>query len=108
MFSECLRAELASKRIGVSAICPGLIATNITNATTYVGRSEQDQERVRARASKLYARRNYTPDRVAEQIVATVKRNRAVRPVSPEAWLMYAMSRLAPSALRLAARANTI
>ena len=29
MFSDCLRAELATSGIGVSTICPGIVHTNI-------------------------------------------------------------------------------
>ena len=47
MLSECLRAELAPSGIGVTAVCPGFVATNITRAAQYVGRAEADQDRLR-------------------------------------------------------------
>src|SRR5581483_11239666 len=37
MLSECLRAELADEGIGVTAICPGIVNTNITRTSAYVG-----------------------------------------------------------------------
>ncbi len=37
MLSECLRAELAGQGIGVSAICPGIVNTNITATTRFAG-----------------------------------------------------------------------
>src|SRR5581483_4679312 len=45
MLSECLRAELASAGIGVTAICPGVIDTNITRTTHIVGVSGEEERR---------------------------------------------------------------
>jgi len=42
MLSECLRAELEPWGIGVTAVCPGFVATNITRTTRWVGRSEDE------------------------------------------------------------------
>ena len=50
-----------------------------------------------------YERRNYGPERVADAIVKAIVKNRAVAPVSPEAWGMYLLKRLVPA---LTARAN--
>src|SRR5437763_9985973 len=35
MLSECIRAELIAHGIGVTAACPGVIATNITRNARY-------------------------------------------------------------------------
>jgi 16S rRNA C1402 N4-methylase RsmH len=43
-----------------------------------------------------YRRRNYGPDRVARNILKAVERNRAVAPITPEAWFAYAMTRVSP------------
>ena len=45
----------------------------------------------------MYQRRNYGPERVATNILRAVQRNRAVAPVTPEAWAMYALKRLSPA-----------
>ncbi len=103
MLSECLRAELKGKGIGVSAICPGIINTNITRTSRFVGRNEDDEARSQERVARAYARRGGRPERVAEQIVAAVRNDRAVVPVTPEA-LSYLTSRVAPGVLRLLAR----
>ena len=104
MLSECLRAELIGHGIGVTAVCPGIVATNITRATTYVGRPEADQDRLGDYFSQLYERRNFTAEQVAEQIVAAIGRDRPVVLITPEAKLMRALSRLSPGlARRLAA-----
>ncbi|MFC6885514.1 MULTISPECIES: SDR family oxidoreductase [Actinomadura] len=106
MLSECLRAELKGKGIGVSAICPGIVNTNITRTSRFVGQGDAEQDRSRARASRAYARRGFGPDGVAERIVRAVQDDRAVVPVTPEARLGYLASRAAPSVMRLLARLN--
>lgn len=100
MFSECLRAEMAEHNIGVSAICPGIIDTPITRSTRFVGVADEEQSRRREDAAKLYQRRAYTPDRVAQAIVEAVQSNRAVVPVSPEAVGMQWLGRFTPSLAR--------
>ena len=37
MFSESLRGELTEHRIGVTAICPGIVDTNIVRSTRIAG-----------------------------------------------------------------------
>lgn len=102
MFSESLRAELAAHRIGVSAICPGIVNTNITSVTEYAG--VDDQDAMRRKVSGFYEKRNYTPDKVAREIVAAVVSNKAVVPVTPEAKFGYRVYRFLPWASRIAAR----
>jgi NAD(P)-dependent dehydrogenase (short-subunit alcohol dehydrogenase family) len=104
MLSQCLRAELAGQGIGVTAICPGVVNTNITRTSRFVGLSAEEQERSRGRAVRAYSLRGYGPDRVAGQIVAAVRRDRAVVPVTPEARLSLLLSRLSPRTMRLLAR----
>ncbi|MBW8482036.1 SDR family oxidoreductase [Actinomadura parmotrematis] len=104
MLTECLRAELASEGIGVTAVCPGIVNTAITRTTSFVGLSADDQDEQRKRAVRAYGLRNYGPDQVAERIVAAVRANKAVQPVTPEAHLARLISRVSPGALRLLAR----
>jgi short-subunit dehydrogenase len=99
--SEALRDELHPHRIGVTTVCPGIINTPITRSARMVGRVATDN--ARAALVSFYERRNYGPERVAAAVLKAVARNRAVAPVSPEAWVMYFMKRLAPA---LTARIN--
>jgi hypothetical protein len=55
---------------------------------------------MRAQMVEAYQRRNYGPDRVAANILKAIARNRAVAPISPEAWLFYYLKRLAPWLVR--------
>jgi NAD(P)-dependent dehydrogenase (short-subunit alcohol dehydrogenase family) len=104
MLSDCLRGELASSGVSVSVICPGFVNTNITRSTTFSGLSEQQQTAARDRATRLYDRRNYPPEKVAEAIVSAVLHKRAMVPVTPEARVGRVLARLAPGLARAAAR----
>ncbi|MFE0508870.1 SDR family oxidoreductase [Streptomyces sp. NPDC058964] len=104
MLSECLRAELAGQDIGVTAICPGLVNTNITSTARFTGVDAEEERRRQKRSARLYGMRNYPPEKVAEAILRAVARNNAVVPVTPEARGAHLMSRFMPGALRAIAR----
>lgn len=104
MLSECLRAELASKSIGVSAICPGIVNTNITATSRFAGVDEAEEKRRQQRSSRLYGLRNFPPEKVADAILRAVVRNEAVVPVTPESKGALWMSRFAPRTLRAFAK----
>ncbi|MFI6352664.1 SDR family oxidoreductase [Streptomyces sp. NPDC050743] len=104
MLSECLRAELAGQGIGVSAICPGIVNTNITSTARFAGVDEAEERRRQKNSARLYGLRNYPPEKVAEAILDAVARNRAVVPVTPEARGAHLLSRFLPGALRGLAR----
>ncbi|HUO69846.1 MAG TPA: SDR family oxidoreductase [Solirubrobacteraceae bacterium] len=108
MLSECLRAELHDAGIGVTAVCPGIVATNITRTTRWVGRPEQDQERIRERVTSLYQRRNFTPEQVAAEIVAAIGADTPVAAVTPEARALRAVARFAPGVARRLARLDAL
>jgi NAD(P)-dependent dehydrogenase (short-subunit alcohol dehydrogenase family) len=93
-FSEALRQELRRHGIGVTTVCPGIINTPITASSPL--RGPEATPEARAYMVETYRRRNYPPERVAENILRAVQRDRAVAPISPEAWIMYALKRLSP------------
>jgi NADP-dependent 3-hydroxy acid dehydrogenase YdfG len=92
--SQSLRAELAPHKIGVTAICPGMIATSIIDDSRMNG----DAGARRSKMSDTFARRGAPPERVAEAILDSVRTNPAVRPVGRDGWALYALHRLAPQA----------
>ncbi|MFI6092424.1 SDR family oxidoreductase [Streptomyces sp. NPDC051218] len=104
MLSECLRAELAGQGIGVSAICPGFVNTNITATARFAGVDAEEEKRRQKKSSRLYGLRNYPPEKVADAILRAVVKNQAVVPVTPEARGAHLMSRFTPKALRAIAR----
>ncbi len=92
--SESLHLELARRGIGVTAICPGIINTPITRTSPMRGAAGAPGARERMIAG--YERRNYGPERVAENILRAVQRGRVVAPITIEAWILYYLKRLAP------------
>jgi len=104
MLSECLRAELAAYGIGVTAICPGFSSTPIARAARYVGFPAGAEEQVRENTVRALRRRRFPPEKVALAVMRAVLRDRPVVPVNAEARVSYALSRLAPGALRALAR----
>lgn len=92
--SEALRDELTPHGIGVTAVCPGIINTPITGTARMRGPNANDE--ARRRMIQIYQRRNYGPERVARNILKAIQRNRAVAPVSPEAWFIYYLKRFFP------------
>lgn len=110
MFSDCLRAELDAAGVGLTTICPGVIDTNIV-ATTGFHAPGTDEEKIdgrRGQIDKMFALRSYGPDKVADAIVSAVKKKKPIRPVAPEAYALYGISRVLPQALRSTARLRVI
>lgn len=108
MFSDCLRAELAASGVGVSTICPGVVHTNIVRSTVVSGFSEQEAAKKLAQVDRAYRLRHYGPEKVAKRIVKAVRADKAVVPVTVEARVQYAMSRLAPGLGRYGAKTTSL
>ena len=110
MFSDCLRAELDEAGIGLTTICPSTVNTNIVSTTRIhapAGKGGHVAGR-RAQLEKMFERRRYGPDKAAQAIVSAVKKNKPIRPVMPEAYLVYGVSRVLPQALRSTARGRVM
>ena len=100
--SETLRAEAALHGIGVSAICPAAIATDIVLRGRIRSHSTRSTpERLAAITDGIIKRRALGPERVAEAAVKAVERNRGVVVVGPEAYLMDWAHRLSRRAFDL-------
>ncbi len=110
MFGDCLRAELDQAGVGLTTVCPGVINTNIVSTTRFdVPEAMQRRaEARRAQFGKIFAARRYPPEKVAKAIVSAVKKNKPIRPVAPEAYLVYGVSRVLPQAMRSSARASVV
>jgi NAD(P)-dependent dehydrogenase (short-subunit alcohol dehydrogenase family)/pimeloyl-ACP methyl ester carboxylesterase len=106
MFGDCLRAELDTAGIGLTTVCPGVIDTNIVSTTRFdvpAGQKAHAEAR-RKQIEKMFAARRYGPDRVAKAIVSAVKKDKPIRPVTPEAYFVYGAAHPLPQAMRSAAR----
>lgn len=98
-FSQSLRDELAPHKIGVTAICPGMINTQIVADGRVTGKVGERKAKVMAAFRKGGA----PPSKVADAIVDAVHTNPAVRPVGTDAVMIATLQRLAPRALSLLA-----
>lgn len=110
MFSDCLRAELSSAGVGLTTICPGPVNTNIVAATEMIAPAGKRAAVVtrRAQLEKMFERRGYGPDKVAKAIISAVKKDKPIRPVTPEAYLLYGTSKILPQGMRSIARAGVV
>lgn len=94
-FTETLRAEAALNGIGVTAVCPGLVKTNITvTGKMFTSTTHNTSDGFMRQLDNFYARRNYTPDRVAKKVVKAVKKNKSVLLVCPETYISDLIHRL--------------
>ncbi|MFF2554327.1 SDR family NAD(P)-dependent oxidoreductase [Nocardia sp. NPDC058058] len=102
-FSDCIRAEFAAHDIGVTAICPGLIATNLSNSMKADGILDAEQsELARTLLLKGQALLGQHPDKAGQSIVNAIRRNIAVEPIRPEARIARQVTRFAPGLVRFA------
>jgi NAD(P)-dependent dehydrogenase (short-subunit alcohol dehydrogenase family) len=101
--SEALDLELAPRGVRVSALCPGVIDTDIVRTTTTRGAWVAEQERL----VRLYATRGTSPDVVAAAALDAVARGRTVVP-TPRYQVMppWLLRRYAPPLGRAVARAT--
>src|SRR5215813_12924967 len=87
-FSESLRNELGRMGLGVTALCPGFVRTNLfTNAPL---EAKVEEHKIPPKSITT------TPERVANAAVKAIYRNRRLVVMEPFARLMYATKRFAP------------
>ena len=87
-FSESMRYEFGRQGLGVTALCPGFVTTNLfANAEV---EDEEDQPKTPPRAVCT------TPERVAKVAIKAIYRNRRLVTMEPFARLMYGVKRYTP------------
>jgi 3-oxoacyl-[acyl-carrier protein] reductase len=94
-FSESLRAEYASRGLGVTALCPGFVQTNIYRVMDHTG-----SRPMRTPPRLLMA----SPEKVAARTIRAIYRNHGVLPVTFLANLMWRLKRWLPGIWDLANR----
>ena len=89
--TQSLRTELEGTGVGVTAICPGLIATQIVADGRMSGSALKRKPQLLGRFKK-----GLDPKHVASQIVDACRSNPAVRTVGKDAWAIHQLVRVAP------------
>jgi len=94
-FSETFRGEACLHGIGVTAVCPGVVATNLLEKARVVsGTRRSAKEKLGGKIRRLWERRRYPPGKVADRIVRAVEKNTGVAVDSPEMLIFDTVHRL--------------
>ena len=93
--SRCLRADWAGAGVGVSAVCPGVVATSIIDHARF--RGERARPETVQKVRDTFRRHGHPPAQVASAIVGAVVHNRAVVPVGVDAWVGWLLAGLVPT-----------
>lgn len=102
-FTEALRAELVTTNIGVTAMFPGAVRTDITNTARGT-----DAERLASMGkSRLAPIAMRPPKAAARQIVRGIEHNRARMTVGPDARMVNLFTRVVPGRSGLIGRVTT-
>jgi short-subunit dehydrogenase len=90
--SESLNIELADRNIKVTAVCPGLIKTNITKDGRVNLRPEVKED-----ADALFDKWGGTPEQVAYKIVTLVGRSKSLQTVAFGTYALWMFKRVSTS-----------
>jgi 3-oxoacyl-[acyl-carrier protein] reductase len=89
--SEALRAEYSARGLGVTALCPGFVRTNIFQAA------------ISGRNSKAMVMPPrwlcMAPEKVAARALQAIRRNEGLVVISPMAHVLWFLKRLSPGLL---------
>jgi short-subunit dehydrogenase len=100
--SEVLRFDLRQHGIGVSLVCPGGVATPLTDTVEVAG---VDQSGPRfARLQAHFRKRAVSPEQAAEAILRGVRRNRYLVYTSRDVQAAFLLQRLCPPGYTLLMR----
>lgn len=98
--SEVLRFDLARHRIGVSLVCPGAVATPLTQTVDIAGVDKSGP--AFARAQKRFRSHGVSPEQAAEAIIAGIRRNRYWVYTSNDIRMLHLLQRVFPPGYRVA------
>jgi len=89
------RAEGAMHGVGFTAVCPGVMNTNVSKSVRIrSGTQRKPPSQSQEKADRFLARERYDPAKVAEAIVCAVEKNKSVVPVGFETHLVDLTNRL--------------
>ena len=104
--SEVLRFDLAAYGIGVSLVCPGGVATPLTETVRIAGVDKTSPAFSKAHAR--FRKRAVTPEQAAESILQGVRRNRYWVYTSNDIRLVHLLQRVFPPGYVLAMRVMNV
>lgn len=84
--SEVMNQELPRYNIYTTALCPGVIRTNIVQDAVFQAKTEKDKD-LKAWAIKTFDLIGVSPNKVGQAVLKAVRKRRAVQVVP--AWHMY-------------------
>jgi len=100
--TESLNAELSRRGVHFSAICPGIIDTNIVATATMRGELAAKQGKL----TDFYSTKGVSPDEVADAVLRAIEKHTLIVPVPRRQVLVrYLLHRLSPILLQPIARA---
>jgi NAD(P)-dependent dehydrogenase (short-subunit alcohol dehydrogenase family) len=100
--SEVLRFDLRQHHIGVSLVCPGGVATPLTDTIQIAGVDQTGRSFARMQAH--FRRRAVTPEQAAAAILRGMRRNRYLVYTSRDIQMIHLLQRLCPPAYVLIMR----
>ena len=100
--TETLNVELAGRGIHFSAICPGIINTNIVATSTMRGDAAAKQGKM----TDFFDKRGVSPDEVAQAVLRAIDRRLLIVPVPRrQVSVPYLLHRLSPRLMQPVSRA---
>jgi short-subunit dehydrogenase len=93
-FSEALRGELSPDNIGVSAVYPGLIKTNVVSSARVRG---EEAAKMQKSLDKIVQKFAMNTEPCAKKIVDGIEKNRARVLITGSTWFFDIMKRLFPT-----------
>jgi NAD(P)-dependent dehydrogenase (short-subunit alcohol dehydrogenase family) len=90
-FSESLRNECGRDGLGVTALCPGFVDTNLFTSAPLGVKQKQAKEPPRIFRT--------TPEKVARAAVKAIRRNRRMVVMTPAAWFLVSAKRFVPGVM---------
>jgi short-subunit dehydrogenase len=87
-FSEVLRNECGRDGLGVTALCPGFVDTNLFTSAP-LG-EKQKEHKIPPQIFRT------TPEKVAHAAVSAIRRNKRMVVMTPAAWFLVSLKRFVP------------
>lgn len=100
--SEVLRFDLRKHGIGVSLVCPGAVKTPLVGTVEIVG-VDRESPKIH-KLVRRFEERAVTPEKVAEQIVEAIEKNRYMVFTSVDGRILYGIQRWIPPLYALVMR----